>query len=367
MGNPGSFRREVKEFLDMAAAMLRGDYPAFVVKNRRDTGLPVFTYHKADPDILSAHLEYLRENGYQTLNVLEFMRLAKKGDESFEKKVMLTFDDGWDDLYTVAYPLLKSHGLQGVAFISPYWLGTAGVVTWQQVEKMHASGVLDIQSHTFSHGRIPVSSRVIDFYHPGMKGKWDAHLPFISGHVPAPPDRLSVPLGFPMYEHDSGLSDRRRFLGDPDYEARCIETVEREGGESFFSKDGWRSRLLKRVKKNGRIPMRFESPEDQERRIRDELVRAKRELEDRLEGKQVIALAYPYHIQGRMAARLLRESGHPIVFGGVLPDCGFGDPSGGHRYVKRVNADFIPRLPGRGRTALSSLLWMKLSRRAKGQ
>jgi len=356
-------RLEMKEFTSMVRAMMGGDYPSFVVKNRQDALLPVFTYHKVNPDIFSAHLKFLRDNGYETLNIQELTYWKEQSRSLPKNKVMLTFDDGWDDLFTVVYPLLKSYSFKGVAFIAPYWLNTARVVTWQQVIEMHESGILDIQSHTFSHARVPVSSRVIGFYHPGLKGKWEAHVPFIFDHVPKPFDCLSVPLGNPIYEHDSGLSDSRRFLGAPELERRCLEFVASEGGESFFSRKNWRDQLLKLVRKHGDVVMRFESPGDQEKRMRDEISRAKEELEIRLKGKCVTALAYPYHVQGRMAARLLRETGHRVALGGVQPDCGFGNKDGEYQYLKRVNSDYITRLPGKGRKALWSLIWMKILRR----
>jgi peptidoglycan/xylan/chitin deacetylase (PgdA/CDA1 family) len=44
--------------------------------------------------------------------------------------VSLTFDDGYADQYTVAAPILKSHGMQGTFFLPTDFLGSNGYMTW---------------------------------------------------------------------------------------------------------------------------------------------------------------------------------------------------------------------------------------------
>jgi peptidoglycan/xylan/chitin deacetylase (PgdA/CDA1 family) len=65
--------------------------------------------------------------------------------------VILTFDDGYADLYTAAYPVLKRHAFPATAFIPSSYPGRRGYVTWAQLREMVGSGLLFVGSHTVGH------------------------------------------------------------------------------------------------------------------------------------------------------------------------------------------------------------------------
>lgn len=71
--------------------------------------------------------------------------------------LVLTFDDGFETDYTVAYPLLKKRGISGTSFINGGHIdnqqGKVRRMSWQQVKEISNNG-WDIQSHTFSHRRL---------------------------------------------------------------------------------------------------------------------------------------------------------------------------------------------------------------------
>jgi peptidoglycan/xylan/chitin deacetylase (PgdA/CDA1 family) len=65
--------------------------------------------------------------------------------------VIITFDDGWDDIYNVAYPILREHGMRATFFISTNWIeNLRSVVSWSQLEEMSAGG-MEFGSHSFTH------------------------------------------------------------------------------------------------------------------------------------------------------------------------------------------------------------------------
>jgi peptidoglycan/xylan/chitin deacetylase (PgdA/CDA1 family) len=66
--------------------------------------------------------------------------------------VILTFDDGYADAYTNAFPILKKYGMTATFFVVTEWLDTRqpGYLTWDQVREMSAAG-MSIQSHTRTH------------------------------------------------------------------------------------------------------------------------------------------------------------------------------------------------------------------------
>jgi peptidoglycan/xylan/chitin deacetylase (PgdA/CDA1 family) len=66
--------------------------------------------------------------------------------------VVITFDDGDESAYTIAYPLLEKHGLKATVFVVTRRVGTAwnGIrcLDWDRLRELERSGVFDIESHT---------------------------------------------------------------------------------------------------------------------------------------------------------------------------------------------------------------------------
>ena len=72
--------------------------------------------------------------------------------EDYEKPVILTFDDGYDDNYTELFPLLQKYNAKATIFVIPKAIGTPHKMTAEQIYELSRSGLVSIQSHTYSHG-----------------------------------------------------------------------------------------------------------------------------------------------------------------------------------------------------------------------
>ncbi len=97
-----------------------GRYPMFITNNsvtRLLDSIPVFSFHSISTDVLKSKLEYLKENDYRTITTDEYTQ--RDGKTYNERIVMLTFDDGPSELWTIGYPLLKKYKMKAVAFIMP--------------------------------------------------------------------------------------------------------------------------------------------------------------------------------------------------------------------------------------------------------
>ena len=66
------------------------------------------------------------------------------------KPVVITFDDGYADLYTTAFPILQAHGFTAVAYIVSGFVDRGRYVTHDQVLQMDRAGI-EIASHTVDH------------------------------------------------------------------------------------------------------------------------------------------------------------------------------------------------------------------------
>lgn len=85
--------------------------------------VPVLMYHAVGDDCwgeehlfvrpaeLEQQLQYLSENGYETIFFEDLAHL-----ERYEKPVILTFDDGYDDNYTLLLPLLQKYHMKATIF-----------------------------------------------------------------------------------------------------------------------------------------------------------------------------------------------------------------------------------------------------------
>ena len=67
-----------------------------------------------------------------------------------EDPAVITFDDGDESAYTIAYPIMKQYGLVGTLYIVPAWIGTPGYLTLAQLTEMHNAG-WTIADHTWDH------------------------------------------------------------------------------------------------------------------------------------------------------------------------------------------------------------------------
>jgi len=75
-------------------------------------------------------------------------------EQPFEGKmdeyVSLTFDDGWESDYTIAFPVLKKYNINATFFITTGWIDQKGFLKASWIKEMSDSG-MEIGSHTVTH------------------------------------------------------------------------------------------------------------------------------------------------------------------------------------------------------------------------
>jgi peptidoglycan/xylan/chitin deacetylase (PgdA/CDA1 family) len=76
-------------------------------------------------------------------------RAAARG-ESLQHAVLLTFDDGYSDQFRYAFPILQRLRERATFFVNTGTIGTAGHLTWPQVEAMAQSG-MSVECHGVDH------------------------------------------------------------------------------------------------------------------------------------------------------------------------------------------------------------------------
>ena len=104
------------------------------------------------PDNFEAQIKAMVDAGYYFLTPEEAYKAFTENALPAKKVVWLTFDDGNEDFYTIAYPILKKYKAKATNNIITGFVkkGNAGTLTVKQMKEMMAHG-MSFQSHTVNH------------------------------------------------------------------------------------------------------------------------------------------------------------------------------------------------------------------------
>lgn len=111
--------------------------------NRKQTGLTVNT------DVFKAQMQYLKDRGYNVVSMSALTNFFDAGSSIPGKSVLITFDDGYDDFYTDAYPVLSGLGFPAAVFIPTGLMNNPGYLSWDQINQMKS--LVMFGNHTWSH------------------------------------------------------------------------------------------------------------------------------------------------------------------------------------------------------------------------
>jgi len=124
-------------------------------------GDPNASRYRITPDVFEEQLRYLRDAGYRSVG-LEEWRIAMRAERPLPgRAVLLTFDDGYLDFQTQAWPLLERYGFSATLSVvaddvgkSNRWdqarSGKLPMLSWTQLRYLQSRGI-EIASHSSSH------------------------------------------------------------------------------------------------------------------------------------------------------------------------------------------------------------------------
>src|SRR5215469_12799908 len=145
---------------------------AKVVGRANQVCVPILTYHSisnnlfghshpyfqisTSPEVFSSQMRWLRDAGYQSIDLAEMLKQLASGND-VSKKVVITFDDGYRDFYTDGFCIMKQCGFTATLFLatdrirnSPMRFEGVDYLTWRDVRELHSEGI-KFGSHTVSH------------------------------------------------------------------------------------------------------------------------------------------------------------------------------------------------------------------------
>lgn len=127
--------------------------------SRREVVAPVLLYHAVDDHIVGSEelfvspaefykqMKYLHEQKYTTLtfnNIDDY--------NQYKKPILITFDDGYKDLYQYAFPILKEFDFKATVFLITGYVDHPSYLSQKEISEM--SDVFSFESHTVSHPQL---------------------------------------------------------------------------------------------------------------------------------------------------------------------------------------------------------------------
>lgn len=138
------------------------------------SGFPILVYHRFGPRVEDSmmvrteafedQLRQIRAAGYQVVPLRRLVdHLARRAPAPPPRSLAITVDDGHRSVYKELLPVIRRHQIPVTLFIYPSAISNASyAMTWQQLAELRATGLFDIQSHTYWHPNFHKEKRRLD-------------------------------------------------------------------------------------------------------------------------------------------------------------------------------------------------------------
>lgn len=112
------------------------------------------------PSLFEGHLKALRLANYETYFVKDIPDILDNSINYSTKSAVLTFDDGYEDFYSVVFPLLKKYHMRATVYVIYDYIGNAGFLSEKQMKELAESNLVEIGSHTLDHVYLKQSPKI---------------------------------------------------------------------------------------------------------------------------------------------------------------------------------------------------------------
>jgi peptidoglycan/xylan/chitin deacetylase (PgdA/CDA1 family) len=111
------------------------------------------TVHPAD---FARQMSWLARHGYRTVTQRELFEALMCGLPLGRRAIMITFDDGYRDVFFRASPILMRHGMGATAYVVSGRISgdDPSFLTWPLIRELERRGI-EIGSHTVAHRFLP--------------------------------------------------------------------------------------------------------------------------------------------------------------------------------------------------------------------
>lgn len=127
--------------------------------------VPIVMFHRVEavgeykpnsinPKTFEFQMEYLAQHQYNVIPLSELVEAIRSNKQLPPKTAVITFDDGTEDNYTIAFPVLKKYNFPATIFMVSGFIDHEGFLKKTQILEMKDS-VINFQSHTKTHAYLP--------------------------------------------------------------------------------------------------------------------------------------------------------------------------------------------------------------------
>lgn len=160
--------------------------------------IPILMYHSISdddpnnnllvpPSMFEEQMAWLEANEFTAMDLDEALDAMETGKVP-KRPVVITFDDGYSDNYTSAFPSLKNHGLKATFFVITDGVDDGYYMSSEMLKEMQSNG-MSIQNHTANHLELDKLSRE-DAYDTIKRGQ-----DFLRNNIGSDANYLCYPVG----------------------------------------------------------------------------------------------------------------------------------------------------------------------------
>lgn len=314
---------------------------------RKRKSLVCLMYH----NVFSEETEGIisREQFEKHMNYIKNMKTYKM--EELEKvnyildknSILVTFDDGYKNNYTEAFPVLKKYNIKATIFLNTKYIGKdKDYLNWEQIKEMYNSELIDFQMHTHSHYPVIRKTEIKGFFEKNENDfvKREYFSIFKKSLSETEKDRIKDFRNFdfeglPVFKIRSriaikGLQLQKGFI----QKYREIISSEKFEAMSSNEKKKYLNRLFK-IRKDEFFKEVTNKEFDEN--VKFEIKENKKQIEENL-GKKAEYLAYPWGHKYGGDIKVLEKLG---VKGFVMTSGGKNSRKLDYKKILRINGDKI--------------------------
>ena len=214
--------------------------PVLRLRKRVAAGLPILMYHSISPQAdkkrhpyywtnttparFELHMQTLRDMGISAVSLRQAASVLQSAAPGNRQFVCITFDDGFQDVETVAMPILQRHGFGATVFLPTQYIGDTPrlfknryCLTWDRIRHLHKTGI-EFGSHTVSHPQLSQCSDA------DVKREVSLSKDRIEQEIGASVTSFSYPYAFPVHRPDF-LRGLRQHLVESGYTTGCTTMI----------------------------------------------------------------------------------------------------------------------------------------------
>ncbi len=283
-------------------------------------------------DEFEAHIKYIR--GMKTFKMEELESLNYRLPEN---TILVTFDDGYKNNYTNAFPILKKYNIKATVFLNTEYIEKdKSYLNWEEIREMYESGLIDFQMHTHSHSPTIRKTELKGFFekNEGEFVKREYFTIFSNCTVEKDFRKFNF-TGLPVFKIRSQIAIKGYKLKD-DFLSKYKKIENDKNFQKKSVKDKKKYLNLEFKKNNEKY---FDKVTDKEfgEKLAFEITVNKKIIEEKL-NKKAEYLAYPW---GHVYSGKVKDIENMGVKGFVLTTGGINRRKLNYKKILRVNGDAI--------------------------